>query len=302
MKENQPGNQKGNERMEGNNEDRKSLTPDHTHTKSNRQDPAMGVAVFFSTGDIGDVGRHVVAAALEISPQEIPLVKVFARNCHSLLSQKKWKCACLVDHDMNRRERDDHRVDLFDWNCSKDSIIEHLDGINVIITCLGNRDIRVVHPECIAHSSMEQIVQAATQRNIHRVIALSSVGISEDWPPMEWSEEGRRLEALFRTICWSQFQDLAGAEQVIRAHATANTDFDYLIVRSVLLRDTTIPCGSWTVQRSKCTDDHPLDDIAKMDCARFLVQQALHSSFHRCAITVGGQLPRSLSIQVKENI
>jgi hypothetical protein len=249
--------------------------------------PPKRLAVFFSTGDLGDVGRHVVSAVLEL-PSQSP-VKVFARNVETMLLQTPWKCACRDGHHVRQEGQEEHLVDRVlpvELDCTTDSIVEHLQDIDVIVTCLGNR--QLFHPECIAHVGTQRILQAAMNQNIRRVVVLSSVGISEDWPPMKWSQEGRRLESYFRTICWCQFQDLTGAEKAVRAIEKQRPDLSLLLVRAVLISETAVPSGSWCVQQRKDHDDHPEDNISKMDCARFLVQEAIYPSLHRCAVTVGG--------------
>jgi hypothetical protein len=121
-----------------------------------------------------------------------------------------------------------------------------------------------------------------------RFVMLSSVGIAEDWPPMEWSREGQRLQGFFRTICWMQYQDLSGAELATQQGAQTNKEFDFLIVRSVILDETTIPVGGWYIQVAKHKDHPPCLDLAKMDCARFMVEEAIFPSIRRRAVVVGG--------------
>jgi hypothetical protein len=126
------------------------------------------------------------------------------------------------------------------------------------------------------------------QRVTPRFVMLSSVGIAEDWPPMEWSREGQRLQGFFRTICWMQYQDLSGAELATQQGAQTNKEFNFLIVRSVILDETTIPVGGWYVQVAKHKDHPPCLELAKMDCARFLVEEAIFPSIRRRAVVVGG--------------
>ena len=329
------------------------------------------LAVFFSTGDLGDVGRHVVTAALERRADEISSIKVFCKNTQQMLLQAKWNCVC-PDHklpktkvasssatstDPNKKNIDlplPPRLTLVDFDITTDDIAAHLPQADVVIACLGNR--KPFHPDCIARAGTHRIVQAileqqqqqqkhslttSTSSSPPRFLLLSSAGIANDWPPMEWCQEGQRLESLFRTICWSQYQDLTGAEQSVTSAATAAASdavgveedhktnkepmvmtaskqpeahhtksdtnnqknvqqqqqqqqqrssslFDYLIVRVVLLEETCQPAGRWQVQRHKYTDEHPHHEISKLDCARFLVQEAVCPAWRNCAVLVGG--------------
>lgn len=247
------------------------------------------LAIFFSSGDLGDVGRHAVAAALEW--EEVVLIKAFAHDAQSMLLKKRWRCGCPSGHSVTQRGQDgrlDEKILPFEMTFSVETIAEQLHDIDAVLICMGNRQIELLHPECISMIGAQSILQAAQVNGIRRVILLSSVGISEDWPPMEWSPEGRRLESLFRTVCWPQFQDLTGAERAIQTAAQENTDFDFLIVRTVLLIDTVVPCGTWLLQMQKYESNHPSDCLAKMDCARFMVQEAIRPTIHNRAVTIGG--------------
>jgi hypothetical protein len=105
---------------------------------------------------------------------------------------------------------------------------------------------------------------------------------------MEWSPEGPRLQGFFRTICWLQYQDLSGAELAISIGAQTDEGFNFLIVRSVILGETAKPVGGWYCQSAKHKDHPPCADFAKMDCARFMVQEAVDPSIRRRAVVVGG--------------
>jgi hypothetical protein len=250
----------------------------------------LHLAVFFSSGGLGDVGRHIIHAALELPSEEIALVRVIARDAGKLLKDTKWKCACVEDHQKLWREGSAEiasRVQVVDLDFTKEDIKEHLRGIDAIVSCLGNR--QLFHPDIIAAVGTRNILQAAIEQNIQRFKMLSSVGISEDWPPMVWTDEGRRLESLFRTICLTQYNDFTQAERYLALTALECPEFDFLVVRTVLLSETTATSGKWFVQKDKHADPHPCEYISKMDCAKFLVTETLKSaSFHRCAVTVGG--------------
>jgi hypothetical protein len=239
------------------------------------------VAIFFSSGDLGDVGRHAVAAALDLPCTIVSTVRVLS-SCIQSLEEDNWKCGC-GKHSFP--EIDTQRLQLVRCDCTTQPLEDHLQGVHAVISCLGNR--KPFHSDCIAKTGTERIVRAIlNSRSVQRLVVMSSVGISDDWPPMEWSSEGSRLQGFFRTICWRQYQDLSGAELAVRQGAHTSPQLDFLIVRSVLLDETAKPVFRWYIQNAK-HKDHPVNDFAKMDCARFMVQEAVCPTIRRRAIVVG---------------
>jgi NAD(P)H-binding len=250
------------------------------------------IGIIYSSGDIGDVGRHAVEVALEMPPHVVASIKVFSlHSSYSLLVESDWKCGCKNNHSFGSRLGCLRRVQVIDVDCTKEDLVHHFSDVDAIISCLGNR--QPFHADCIAKKGTERIVQAMIQVNVPRICMLSSVGISNDWPPMEWSREGDRLQAFFRTICWSQYQDLTGAELAVKIGGMQNDQLDFLIVRSVLLSESSRPKHQWYVQNEKY-NDHPFKTISKMDCARFVVEEAVWPSFHRRAVVVGGMPKQGL--------
>jgi hypothetical protein len=373
------------------------------------------IVIVFSSGDLGDVGRHAIEAALEYPPEVISSVRVVSTprglaslisNCrgwdettnqdeslthldsssdveaeritgsalslyvagsrstsagteklhsspttteHQLLvdfanadrTGVQWKCGCRTLHSQSF-SNEAHRLLFFSVGSSSLSHISpialapYLADADVVISCLGNR--LPFHPDCVAKAGTERILQAffcdpslLPTPAKKRFILLSSVGIRDDWPPMEWCREGARLQAFYRTICWRQYQDLVGAEMAVlkaaqfsfetdnltsavidsaeansghrddtasstlqqRSHTSSNqyphmVQLDYLIVRTVLLPETIAPTGQYTVQEQKY-HDHPNFYMAKMDCARFLLAQAVTPTLSGTAVVVGGE-------------
>jgi nucleoside-diphosphate-sugar epimerase len=253
------------------------------------------LGVFFSSGDLGEVGMHVVAAALERASDEVNEIRVFSNHITSL-DDRKWNCGCRTRHAFTERDR--QRLKLICLDCTKDPLAIHLEGVDAVVSCLGNR--KPFHPDCIAKAGTGRIVQAMMATDVRRLALLSSVGIAEDWPPMEWSREGGRLSGFFRTVCWTQYQDLSGAEQAVRLAEQLHADLDSLVVRTVLLGEHSPPSGKWFVQHQK-HGDHPDHHLAKMDCARFLVQEAVHGTLSRRAVVVGGVPKQRHEAREKEN-
>lgn len=232
------------------------------------------LAICFSSGDLGDVGRHAVLAALELPPSVVARIRVFGSNVQQALFHDKWKCAC-PSHDIHD---DNHRLDLIDHvDLTTDPVDLH--GVDAVLLCLGNRI--PFHDDNIAYAATERIV---LQQQVPRICLLTSVGLGDDWPPLPWDRSHSQiLQALFRTVCWTQFQDLSGAELVLRQQQN-----DFLVVRAVALDEERVPSGQWTVQTTK-SEEPPASQLAHMDCARFLVQEAVKGSLSRTAVVLGGQ-------------
>lgn len=255
-----------------------------SETTKSRTPVPITLAIVFSSGDLGDVGRHAVAAALEMG-DAVAKVRVLS-NRLDLLDEPKWKCACPHPHVPSESDR--RKLELIHVNVTSPqaNLAQHLQGVHAVISCLGNR--KPFHPDCIAKVGTQRIVDAmAQQGNAKRLVLLSSAGIADDWPPIEWSRDGLRLQGFFRTVCWKQYQDLSGAEMAVRQGAENSPGLDFLMVRAVHLTETAKPTGDWYVQKVK-HQDHPTSEMAKMDCGRFMVQQCLHPTLHRTAVVVGG--------------
>lgn len=133
--------------------------------------------------------------------------------------------------------------------------------------------------------------------NRRRLILLSSVGIGNDWPPLNGLREGNLLAGFFRTICWNQFQDLSGAERA--AHRTWSTkQLDYVTARCVMLPDEQKAQGTYRAvvqdrgEESLGSPRAGIDykvSIAKVDAALFLVKEAVEPTLHRQVVVLGGE-------------
>lgn len=158
---------------------------------------AKVLAVFYSSGDLGDVGRHVVAAALE---SNVSKIKVMASDASiDSLEHSNWKCGCARGHAITPQDRT--RLELIRVDFSED-LSQYLEGVDAVISCLGSR--QPFHEDRVAKVGTENICKAMLCRHIGRIVMISSVGIGDDWPPLEWSKEGNLMQASFRTICWQQ--------------------------------------------------------------------------------------------------
>ena len=100
---------------------------------------------------------------------------------------------------------------------------------------------------------------------------------------MEFHFAGKVMDAMFSTICRREANDLLGSEQVYKE----SKNLDFLLVRPVGLAEDAVPSGEWFIQKEKHKDVVGTN-IAKMDCGRFVVQEALNPTLHRTAVVIGG--------------
>ena len=234
------------------------------------------LCVLYSSGGIGDVGRHAVKAALEASPDS--RIRVLTADPKTLLEETDWKCGCGEPHSFSPAELS--RLDVRAVDVTKDDLRPHLDNVEAVISALGNRQIYYGHS--VGTRGTQNLVQAMEACQIRRLVAVTSVGLSEDWPPMEFHWLGSLVKWMFTfTRC---HVDLQGVETAI--HSSASSSLDYLLVRPVGLSEGRRPKGEWFVQKKK-GDDKVGPDMGKMDCARFVVSEVMRPTFNRQGVVVG---------------
>lgn len=116
-----------------------------------------------------------------------------------------------------------------------------------------------------------------------RVVVMTSVGVEEDWPPVEWVWVGKILAFLFLTLARKSYRDLTMMERAYR-----NSKLDYLLVRPVGIGEDVAPVGKWYLQKEKYKDALGFN-MAKLDVARFMVEEALHPTRHQDAVVIGAE-------------
>lgn len=255
------------------------------------------LVILYGIGGLSDVGRHAVRAALDAG---VPHICVLTQH-PELLELPNWKCGCPVPHSFTEEERQRFQVIPVDsWeqennndknDDSSSSLTRHFAHATAVISCCGNRQPGLSEPELkqgwVAHEANQLVLRAMMQHKIRRVVCMSSVGVNEDWPPMESFALGKWiLSALFVIpgLARRAYQDLTATENLYKESAA--DEVDYLLVRPVGLGDDHVPTGTWQLQKKKGVDQIGLD-MAKMDCARFMVQEALQPALHRQAVVIG---------------
>mmetsp|Transcript_56229 Transcript_56229/g.136277 ORF Transcript_56229/g.136277 Transcript_56229/m.136277 type:complete len:322 (-) Transcript_56229:3612-4577(-) len=173
-----------------------------------------------------------------------------------------------------------------------------------VISCLGHRQPgwkykNLITRGLVANSGSKQLLDAIASvttngkvdtTNGHtpvRVVAISSVGIQEDWPPMEWNWFIRRIMSyMLRHPAKLAARDLTKMES--NFHKTSPNIVDYLFVRPVGISEEAMPKHDWHIQREKFEDKDMALDMAKMDVARYMVSQIINPTCHRKGVVIGG--------------
>lgn len=243
---------------------------------------APRLVILYGIGGLSDVGRHVLQAALDK-----PNVSCTVLTKHpELLEESNWKCGCTEPHDVSSFPKDRFSVVKVDsWDT--ETISDHFRGASAVIQCLGNRQVMVGEND--AAKGSEAVIASMKKHGIERAVAVSSVGIGEDWPPLEFFWGGKILAFLFSVpfLGGKAYRDLSGMENNYRA-----SDLDYLLVRPVGIGEDIQPVGKWFIQKQKFKDVLGFN-MAKLDVARFCVEEALQPTKHKEAVVVGAEPPSS---------
>mmetsp|Transcript_34576 Transcript_34576/g.75693 ORF Transcript_34576/g.75693 Transcript_34576/m.75693 type:complete len:275 (+) Transcript_34576:198-1022(+) len=240
------------------------------------------VAIFFSSGAFGDCARHAILHAMD--SEQISKIKVYAskKNMPSL-DDANWKCGCEVDHGAEMKKSPNFsKIEMITIDVTnKDEMESKLDlvGVDAVISGLGNR--QIFHGDRVGRKGTRNVGKAMAKANIDRIVAMSSMGVNEDKPCMEWRTEGKFMAALFNTVSRREYKDIAGMENDVRA-----TDLNYLLVRPVGLGEGCVPRGEYFIQKKKF-EDALGPNMAKSDVGRFLLDQVLTPTYEKSAVVIG---------------
>jgi hypothetical protein len=231
------------------------------------------LCILYSKGGIADVGRHSVRAALDATSSVV--IRVLTEDPKTLLEETNWNCGC-DSHTFSEEEL--KRLDIRTVDITKDDLQPHLDNVGGVISALGNRQLYYGHN--VGTQGTQNLVNAMEARKIPRLVAITSVGLSEDWPPLEFHWLGGILKWMF--VISRCHVDLQGVENTIKS----STSLDYLLIRPVGLSEGRRPKGEWFVQKKK-GESKVGPDMSKMDCARFAVSEVMDPTYNRRGVVVG---------------
>jgi NAD(P)H-binding len=250
------------------------------------------LVVLYGKGGLSDIGRHVVQAALEQS--QVTNIKVLTEY-PEMLEESNWKCGCPEPHSFSELDRERFQVvPIQSWktamnNIDNDnndkSISACFEGATAVISCVGNRQPFIGGWN--AHAASQVVVKAMNKAQVKRVVSISSAGVQDDWPPIESFKPGMYiLSFMFVMPGMSRYayHDLTAMEQEYEKHSK---DLDYLLVRPYGLGEDVRPMNKWWIQKKKFDDVIGIN-LAKLDCARFMVQEALYPTLHNQAVVIGG--------------
>jgi uncharacterized protein YbjT (DUF2867 family) len=190
-----------------------------------------------------------------------------------LLEESNWNCGCPEPHSY-----DEKRVTVIPVK-SYDNIESYFKGSDGVVCCLGNRQPFYGHND--AYDGTQAVLKSMKANHIQRLVVLSSTGVEEDWPPMEFHWSGKIFGPMLLTCSRAAFRDLTDMERAVRA-----SEVDYLIVRPVGIGEDVAPVNQWKLQGEKYKDVIGFN-MAKMDVARFMVQEAIEPTKHKEAVTIG---------------
>lgn len=246
---------------------------------------AKRVLVLYGVGGLSDVGRHAVQVAVEKKQKnEIDSITVLTPY-PELLDEPNWKCGCPTPHGFSEDEKKLFTlVPVKNWEDT--SLMAHFKDIDTVISCVGNRQptfmgVKPESWEAFAGNSM--VIKAMKEHSVKRVVAMSSMGVEEDWPPMEWHWPGKIMSLMFLTCSRKAYKDLTNMERAYRA-----SDVDYLLVRPVGIGEDQLPKSQWRIQMEKHKDTSLEMDMSKLDVARYMVEEALNPTRHQDAVVIGG--------------
>lgn len=242
------------------------------------------IALLFSSGAFGDCARHAILHAM--NDEQVAKIKVYSNEKNmSTLDLANWKCGCKVDHGKEMKNSPNiHKVERIIIDVAKKDEMESskldLTDVDAVISGLGNRQMFL--GDRVARKGTKNIVAAMKKAKVDRIIAMSSMGVNEDKPCMEWRSEGKFMAVLFNTVSRREYNDIAGMEKDLRA----NTDVNYLLVRPVGLGEDCVPRGEYFVQKKK-GEDALGPNMAKSDVGRFLLDQCLVPTYEKRAVVIG---------------
>lgn len=249
---------------------------------------AKRLVILYGIGGLSDVGRHAILVALERpTVEKIKVITTFPEE----LDKPNWECGCEGGHTNpfndpeNSSKLEMIRID--NWKSLQPNLAEHFQGVDGVISCLGHRQPGKKYPELIkkgliAFDGNKQVIQAMEEAEVDRAVVISSIAINGDksWP--HWANGFMKI--LFETLGRKSRKDLEAMEEIYM-----KSSLDYLFVRPVGISEDAVPVGKYWLQDPGNKKEVVCGNMAKIDVARFMVDQALDPTFHKTSKTVGGE-------------
>ena len=294
------------------------------------------LVILYGIGGLSDVGRHAILAALEYGKKEkasattttttattssaqpskiVDKITVFTEY-PELLDETNWESGCPEPKQNPSKTHPDivNVIKVDNWTDTEnvDKLASYIENADAVISCLGHRQPGMKYPQLIERGIISadgnrQVIDAidkinsgttTTQKN-KRVVVISSVGIQEDWPPMEFHWAGNVMKIMFKwTKASRAFDDLNKMEVSYKEYNTkqeradqSDKKIDYLFIRPTGISEEAVPVGKWWLQEEKHKGAVGMD-MAKMDVARYMVQEALNPTKHERGIVIGAEMTK----------
>ena len=237
------------------------------------------LVILYGVGGLSDVGRHAVAAALE--RDDAATITVLTKH-PELLDEPNWNCGCPDGHKP-LTEKEKERVKVVPLK-EYSEMEPHFQGATAVVSCLGNRQPFFGHTDAFEGTS--EVLRSMKAHKVDRLVCMSSTGCNDDWPAMDSHWTRWIMSPMLMTCARTAFKDLCKMEDVVRA-----SDSDYLLIRPVGIPEDEVPVNKWYIQKKKW-EDAPHFIMAKLDVARYMVEEALKPTRHKDAVVIGGE-PRA---------
>lgn len=242
------------------------------------------LVIVYGIGGLSDVGRHAILAALEQpSVEHVTVITEYPE----LLDEPNWECNCEGGHTNPIKGEHASKIKMVpidSWFKPHANLREHFEGADAVISCLGHRQPGYKYPQLIerglvAEAGNQQVVDAMKDAKVKRIVCMSSMGMGEN---IHWA--GKLMKIFFWTNTRKAYKDLQKMEEIFHS----SSDLDYLLIRPTGLGEEVVPCNEYFVQEEKGVDVVGLE-LAKLDCARYMVEEALHPTLKQTSIVVGSR-------------
>jgi len=234
--------------------------------------------VLHADSGLGDVGKHVVGQALKLGDVTVCAI---SESMHD-----KLESAESVTQPLVGAQPDDKLVKLpVDIEAVSENeqlsaeFTSSFADADAVVCCIGNRQHRMRR---VAAVGTENVISAMKSQNVKRLVAISSTGVADGWPPLPGTMIGRLFALMLSTTLRGAYADLKGAQQKI-----LSSGLDYLIVCPAGVTPTREPAGSWKILDRTNPQDRIHFEIAKEDVAKLMLKEALEPTHHETVITVG---------------
>jgi hypothetical protein len=248
---------------------------------------AAKLVVLYGIGGLSDVGRHAVQVAL----QRTETVTVLTQHPKKM-EESNWDCGCPEPHFSDQDRARMQVVFVENWTKDAAGLEKHFQGATAVVSCVGNRQPgffdRSLKKGWVSSQANQAVIRGTKKHKIKRAVVITSIGVEEDWPPAEFHFGGTILGWMFKTNTRNAVKDLTAMERAYRAEK----DVDFLLVRPVGISEDCPPAGEWWIQKEKGKDVLGMN-MAKLDVARYMVEEALNPTRHQSAVVIGAEPPNS---------